>query len=85
MDKVVRGQLSKIANTGKALAQRLAPREPQLVNVRRALYESGGPAPEYDKELSRFPREHGGPETRDEDFPRDDIYQEPDRGKLRGY
>ena len=85
MDKTVRSHLSKIANTGNALAQRLSPRDPQLLNVRRALYESGSPPPEYDKELSRFPREHGGPETRDEDFPKDDIYQEPDRGKLRVY
>jgi len=69
MDSAVRSQMSKIANTGNALAQRLAPRDPQLLNVRRALFEFGGPAPEYDKELSRFPREHGGPETRDEDFP----------------
>ena len=70
MDTVVRSQLSKIAKTGNPLAQRLAaPRDPQLLNVRRALFEWGGPPPEYDKELSRFPREHGGPETRDEDFP----------------
>lgn len=69
MDSAVTGQLLKIANTGDALAQRLAPRDPQLLNVRRALFESGGPIPKYDKELSRFPREHGGPETRDEDFP----------------
>ncbi len=69
MDSVVKSQLKKIAKTGNALAQRLAPREPQLVNVRRALSEMDGPPPEYDKELSRFPRGHGGPETRDEDFP----------------
>jgi hypothetical protein len=36
-----------------------------------ALHEWGGPRPEYDKELSRFPREHGEPETRAEDFAED--------------
>ena len=69
MDLAVRGQLLKNAKTGNALAQRLSPRDPHLLNVRRALFEWGGPPPEYDKELSRFPREHGGPETRGEDFP----------------
>jgi hypothetical protein len=69
MDTVVTAQLAKIVNTGNALAERLAPRDPQLLNVRRALFENGGPPPAYDKELSRYPREHGGPGTRDEDFP----------------
>jgi hypothetical protein len=69
MDRLVGAQISKIANTGNALAQHLAPRDPQLWKCRMALFEWGGPPPEYDKELSRFPREHGGPETRDEDFP----------------
>ena len=45
MDSAVRSQLSKIANTGNALAQRLAPRDPELLNVRRALFESGGLRP----------------------------------------
>jgi hypothetical protein len=69
MEKIVTNLVTKIANTGNVLAQRLAPRDPELWNVRRALFEWGGPPPEYEKELSRFPREHGGPETRDEDFP----------------
>jgi hypothetical protein len=69
MEKIVTNLVTKTANTGNVLAQRLAPRDPELWNVRRALFEWGGPPPEYEKELSRFPREHGGPETRDEDFP----------------
>jgi hypothetical protein len=80
MDKVVKAQISKIANTGNVLAQRLAPRDPQLLHCRMALHEWGGPRPEYDKELSRFPREHGGPETRAEDFA-EDLAGRP-RGKL---
>jgi hypothetical protein len=81
MDSVVTAQVSKIVNTGNALARRLAPSDPLLLNVRRALFDWGGPPPEYEKELSRHPREHGGPETRDEDFPKDDNYKPPDRPK----
>jgi hypothetical protein len=83
MDAVVRGQLTKIAKTGNALAERLAPREPQLLNVRRALFEWGGPPQAYDKELSRYPREHGGPETRDEDS--SGYYPESNRRSVTGY
>jgi hypothetical protein len=69
MDNVVTAQISKLVNTGNALAQYLAPRDPELLKTRMALFEWGGPRPDYEKELSRFPREHGGPETRAEDFP----------------
>jgi hypothetical protein len=67
MDSMVRAQMVKIAKTGRALAEYLARRDPQLLHCRMALSEWGGPGPDYDKELSRFPREHGGPETRQED------------------
>lgn len=64
MDRVVRSQLQKIANADDALAKRLAPRDPEYDNVNKAIWEHGGP----DFNVAHH-RAHGGPETRDEDFP----------------
>ncbi len=73
---VVNAKISGLAfATADALARRLAPRDPELFNVRRALFEWGAPSEATPREF--FPRDHGAEDATGE-------YQESPR-TLTGY